>query len=120
VLKFVKVTTRKFTVGPGNTMYNNKLFYVDLRHTKRHLTPTCDDACAYRLNAQGIIRISFERQEQNVNSGHCSEVDENCALLSYYVANSDNFLPTFSDKLLVPSSRVKSLVFKGQEFLALP
>jgi len=115
VLKFVKVTTCKFTGDPGNTMYNKKL-----QRTRRQLTSSCDDdACAYRLNAQDIIRVSFERQEQNVNSGYRRETDENCALLSYYAANSGNFLPTFRDKLSVPSSRVKGLVFKGQVFLTL-
>jgi len=29
-----------------------------------------------------------------VISGFRSEVDENCKLLGYYVASSDNFLPT--------------------------
>jgi hypothetical protein len=40
-----------------------------------------------------------------VISGFCREVDENCALLDYYAAGSGNFLPTFWDNLLVPSSR---------------
>ena len=39
-----------------------------------------------------------------VISGFRCEVDENCALLSYYAANSDHFLPTFRDKLSVASS----------------
>lgn len=120
MLEFVKVTTCKFTGGSGNTIYNNKLFYVDLQRTRRQLTSCRDDAWAYRLNAQGIIRVSFEGREQNVNSGHCREVDENCALLSYYAANSGNFLPKLRNKLPVPSSRAKGLVFRGQGFLTLP
>jgi hypothetical protein len=32
------------------------------------------------------------------------EVDENCALIGYYAASSGNLLPTFRDKLSVPSS----------------
>jgi hypothetical protein len=32
---------------------------------------------------------------------------EICALLGYYAARSGNFLPTFRDNLLVPSSGVK-------------
>ena len=40
-------------------------------------------------------------------SGLRREVDEICALLGYYAAYSDNSLPTFRDKLSVPSSRVK-------------
>jgi len=35
------------------------------------------------------------------------EVDEKCALLGYYAANSGHFLPTFRDNLLVPSSGAK-------------
>jgi len=33
---------------------------------------------------------------------------ENGALLGYYAASSDNFLPTFRDNLSVPSSGVKN------------
>jgi len=33
---------------------------------------------------------------------------ENCTLLAYYRENSGNSLPTFWDRLLVPSSRVKN------------
>jgi len=36
------------------------------------------------------------------------EVDENCALLGCYVANSGNFLQAFRDNLSVPSSGVKN------------
>ena len=35
-------------------------------------------------------------------------VDENCPLLGYYTASGGNFLPTFRDNLLVPSSRLKN------------
>ena len=33
---------------------------------------------------------------------------QNCALLCYYAANSDNFLPTFRKKLSAPSSRIRN------------
>jgi len=33
---------------------------------------------------------------------------ENCALLGYYTAISDKFLPTLWDNLLVPSSEFKN------------
>jgi len=33
---------------------------------------------------------------------------ENCVLLGYFAASSGNFLPTFRDKLLVPSSDFSS------------
>ena len=36
------------------------------------------------------------------------EVDEKCALLGYYAASSDNFLPSFRDNLSVPTSVVKN------------
>ena len=42
-----------------------------------------------------------------VISGFRLEVDENCALLSHYKACRRNSLPTFRDKLSVPSSRAK-------------
>jgi hypothetical protein len=34
------------------------------------------------------------------------QVDENCALLGYYTASSNNFLLMIRDNILVPSSRV--------------
>jgi hypothetical protein len=43
-----------------------------------------------------------------VISGFRREVDENCALLGYYVANSGNFLTTFRENLSVPSSGIKN------------
>ena len=43
------------------------------------------------------------RNVPSVNSGFYREVDEICCLL----ANSGNFLPTYWDNLLVPSSRIK-------------
>ena len=43
-----------------------------------------------------------------VISGFRSDVDENCALLGYYVASSGNSLPTFRDNLSIPSSRVEN------------
>jgi len=39
-----------------------------------------------------------------VISGFCCVVDENCVLLGYYTACSDDFL-SFQDNLSVPSSR---------------
>ena len=50
-------------------------------------------------------------------SGFHREVDENCNLLGYFAASSDNSLPTFRDKLSVPS-RVKTpkrLMWKSLE-----
>jgi len=40
-------------------------------------------------------------------SGIRREVDENCALLGYYAASSDNSIPTFRDNLSVPFSSVR-------------
>jgi len=40
--------------------------------------------------------------------GFRREVDENCALLGYYAANSGDLLPMFRDNLSVPSSGVKN------------
>jgi len=44
-----------------------------------------------------------------VISGCRHEVDENCALLGYYAADSGNFLPTFRDYISISSSTVKTL-----------
>ena len=43
-----------------------------------------------------------------VISGFLSEVAVNCDLLGHYAASSGNFLPTFRDNALVPSSRAKN------------
>jgi hypothetical protein len=43
-----------------------------------------------------------------VISGICCKVAENCTLVSYYAANSGNFLPVFQDNLSVPSSVFKN------------
>jgi len=37
------------------------------------------------------------------------KADENCAVLGHYTVSSDNSLPTFRDKLSVPSSMGKNL-----------
>ena len=54
-----------------------------------------------------ILDTSENRSETSVILGFRREVDENCALLGYYVASSGNSLPTFRDNLSIPSSRVK-------------
>jgi hypothetical protein len=48
-----------------------------------------------------------------VISGFRREVDENCALLSYYAASDDNLLPTFRDNLSVPHLRGSRIIFFG-------
>jgi len=40
-------------------------------------------------------------------SGFCRGVNEICALLGFYAAQSGSFLPTFQNNILVPSSKVK-------------
>jgi hypothetical protein len=42
-------------------------------------------------------------------SGFCCQVDEIWALKEYYIALSGSSIPTFRDKLSVPSSRVKRM-----------
>jgi len=51
------------------------------------------------------FKIITNRKYKYVISGFCCKVDENCALLGYHTANNVNFLPTFQDNLLFPSSR---------------
>jgi hypothetical protein len=43
-----------------------------------------------------------------VISGFHREVAENCNILGYYTASSDNSLPTFWDNLLIPTSGFKN------------
>jgi len=54
------------------------------------------------LAAPGRLHYS-----ENVKFQNCV-VTENCALLGYYAATSGNFLPTFRDNLMVPSSGFKN------------
>jgi hypothetical protein len=49
----------------------------------------------------------LEENHVYVISGFRCGVDEDCALLGYYAASSDNLLPTFRDNLSVPSSFLK-------------
>jgi hypothetical protein len=49
------------------------------------------------------------------NSGFRRAVDEICALLGNYAANSGNSLPTFRDNLMISSSRVKNPRRKREE-----
>jgi hypothetical protein len=60
-----------------------------------------------RMKLALLMHIAY--QIPRLNSGFRHEVDENCALLGYYAASSDNCLPTFRDNLSVPSSKVKNL-----------
>jgi hypothetical protein len=56
-----------------------------------------------------VLLMHTAYQISRLNSGSRHEVDENCTLLGYYAASSDNCLPTFRDNLSVPSSKVKNL-----------
>jgi hypothetical protein len=44
-----------------------------------------------------------------VSSASNFEPNKNCTILGYYAANNSNFLPTFRDNLLVPSSGFKGI-----------
>jgi hypothetical protein len=57
--------------------------------------------CVYELNFNVLVCIC-------VISGLHREINDNCSLLGYYAAISDNFSPTFRENLLVPSSGVKN------------
>ena len=46
-----------------------------------------------------ILNTGRNMKHTWVNASFHSEVDENCALLSYYAASSGNLLPTFRDNL---------------------
>jgi hypothetical protein len=53
-------------------------------------------------------KSTSEEEQETVISGSRREVDEKCVLLGYYAASSGNSLPTFRDKVSVPSSRAKN------------
>jgi hypothetical protein len=57
-----------------------------------------------------LVVMKHANRRQNllcVISGFRHKVDEKCALGGYYTSNSGNFLLTFRDNLLAPSSGVK-------------
>jgi hypothetical protein len=61
------------------------------------------------LNCPRIATIFITNQlNTRVISSFRREVDKNCSHLGYYAALSGNSIPTFRDKLSVPSSRVKN------------
>ena len=53
-------------------------------------------------------RSDWNKLRNTVISDFRCEVDEKCAPVGYYAASSGNFLPTFRDKISVPSSKVYS------------
>ena len=63
---------------------------------------------AKRLNVKSAGKYS----NNCVTSGFRRQVDENCALLGYYLASSGNFLPMFRDNQSAPSVCVKTLNLK--------
>jgi hypothetical protein len=67
--------------------------------------PECHSA-AGRIMSMKICNDAIGKKTE-VFSGFRRQVDENCTLLGYYAASSDNSLPMFRDKLSVPS-RVKT------------
>jgi hypothetical protein len=51
---------------------------------------------------------NMEARIDCVISGFRREVDENCTLVSYHVASIGSSLPTFRDKLSVPTLKFKN------------
>ena len=94
--------------------------------TSTEITSPCNHSAKQELtatNAAAWFHASFTRltrstatwppvprrlREICVISGFRREVDENCALLSYYTASSGNSVPMFRNNLSVPYSGVKS------------
>lgn len=57
-----------------------------------------------------------KKNRKGVTSGFHRDVNKACALLGFYAAYNGNSVPTFRDKLLVLSARVKQVeVFNLQE-----
>jgi hypothetical protein len=60
----------------------------------------------YILITLPFIQYTMTRGSKTVLNKLNYNYSENCALLGYYVAISNNSLPTFRDNLSVPSSRI--------------
>ena len=97
-----------------NNMHGER---IKIRHHNSSL-PVC--YAVSTGSAQSLGGITFLRNVGNFTSrygltsektcaisGFRREVDENCAHLGYYAASGGHILPTFRDKLSVPSSVVK-------------
>ena len=55
------------------------------------------------------LRWQLKAKEKSKLLDFCCEVEENCPLLSYYMARSGYFLTMFRGNLSVPSSMIKIL-----------
>jgi len=63
--------------------------------------------CTQNMNYAVLLYYKILRTcTQNMNYA----ISENCALLGYYAARSDNFIPMLRDNLSVPSSGVKTWI----------
>ena len=107
-----------------------KIMHLLNRHklkifTKTYLSPKFSkyfQAVNRQKACDQVPRTKSDGRPPCVNTSFCREADENCALLGYYTASSGNSLPTFRDKLPVPSSWVKNpgLLPKIREDISLP
>jgi len=62
------------------------------------------------LHNHGVLTSSYPCGNRHLHDFRLlREEDKNCTLLGYYAASSGNFLQTFWDNLLVPSSKFKVL-----------
>ena len=68
----------------------------------------------YRVGEGAGKASGSSKLRQFVISSIRREADENCALLGSYTASRGNYLPTFQDKLSVPSSRVNIIDSQAQ------
>ena len=81
-----------------------------------HPLPNCRNLSKKRqgwLNPPEKLVSSLEQKNLGNSkhiqvSGFCHKLDENCAPLGYNTVSFGNFLPTFQDKLQVPSLGVKN------------
>jgi hypothetical protein len=84
---------------------STKRFTVDI-HTRFHIRPLSSFSENTWVDQHAIHRIFVTWV---ISDFHC-ELDGICGLLEYYAEYSCNSLPTFRDKLSVPTSRVKKLL----------
>jgi hypothetical protein len=83
---------------------NTDMLLLDLNDTSKTSRKWQDSRCSFRYKN----KVGYGQNWDALTSGFRRDVDEICALLHYYAVSCGNCLPAFQDKVLVPSSRVKS------------
>jgi hypothetical protein len=73
---------------------------IDVRNTHLRKTLQLESLFVFKLVRDGLQTVG-NRRLVCVISSFRREVDENCAVLGYYIATTGNFLPKFQDNLSI-------------------